>query len=471
LANQQHDGPKSGEGSMGYRRLVQFHENPKIISLWLGLTGPLLRWLTPSRRRLILAIAAVWTGLKRPVRALVKAGAWSEVTPEIISSFLVVAVIFAFFWLCYRTASKFSSLPSFIRSNPQLSLHALFWLLLIVVWNISPEAGIWRIVLVGLAIKLPFFLWRVGYMLLSAKRGKMAGTGFKDHLMYLWPSYGGSNTPYGKGLEYLSRNEAKDEEALARAQLAGIRLLLLCSLWQVVMAVMNGLVFGSDNYVRQALGGFTLDVPHIEELLKQSRSVSPWMAWACLYFELIRDVLRHAIGGHEIIGIVRLAGFYVFRNTYKPLLSETVVEFWNRYYYYFKEIMVEFFFYPTFIGWFRKWPKVRLLAAVYMAAFVGNMYYHLIGKEEKLANADFHGLWVSLHTRLFYCFMLSAGIFISMLREQRRAGQPRTRIFLRRGLSIFGVWTFFAIINIWNQGGSAPFFSVTKFFLGLIGLT
>ena len=148
-----------------------------------------------------------------------------------------------------------------------------------------------------------------------------------------------------------------------------------------------------------------------------------------------------------------------------------MVEFWNRYYYYFKEIMVEFFFYPTFIGWFRKWPRLRLFAAVFMAAFVGNMYYHLIGKAEKLAYGDFHGLWVSLHTRLVYCFLLSAGIFISMLREQRRAGRPRTRIFLGRGLSIFAVWTFFAIINIWNQGGAAPFSVVTKFFLGLIGLT
>ena len=456
---------------MGLHGLFQFHENPKIISFWLGLTGPLLRWLTPSRRRLLLALGAVWIALKRPLKELVKVSSWSEVSPEIISSFLVVVIIFGIFWLCYRTALKFSSLPSFVRSHPQLSLHSFYWLLLIVLWNTSPESGIWRIVLVALAIKLPFFLWRLGYMLMSAKRGKMAGTGFKDHVMYLWPSYGGSNTPYGKGLDYLSRNEAKDEEALARAQLAGIRLFLLAAIWKVVMAIMNGLVFGEDNYVRQVLGGFTLDLPHVNRLVRQSGAVSPAVGWLCLYLELIRDVLRHAISGHEIIGTLRFFGFYVFRNTYKPLLSETIVEFWNRYYYYFKEVMVEFFFYPTFIGWFRKWPRLRLFAAVYMAAFFGNMYYHLIGKEAKLAYGDFQGLWVSLHTRLFYCFLLSAGIFISMLREQQRAGRPRTRSILLRGLAIFGVWTFFAIINIWNQGGAAPFFDVTKFFLGLIGLT
>ena len=44
-----------------------------------------------------------------------------------------------------------------------------------------------------------------------------------------------------------------------------------------------------------------------------------------------------------IVGYLRLCGFNVFRNTYKPLLAETMVEFWNRYYYYFKELLVNFF--------------------------------------------------------------------------------------------------------------------------------
>jgi len=456
---------------MGLHGLIQFHENTKIISLWLSLTGPLLRWLTPSRRRLLLAMGAVGIALKQPVRELLKVGSWSEISPDVISSFLVVAIIFGLLWASYRTALKFSSLPSFLRSNPQLCLHALFWLLLIVLWNTSPDAGIWRIVLMGLAINLPYFLWRVGYLLMSGKRGKMAGSGFKDHLMYLWPSYGGSDTPYGKGLEYLSRNEANDEGALARAQLAGIRLLLLALVWKVVMAILDGLVFGTDNSVQQAMGGFTLGMPRLKELIGQSRNVSFGLAWASLYCELIMDVLKLAIRGHEIIGLVRIFGFYVFRNTYKPLLAETVVEFWNRYYYYFKEVMVDFFFYPTFMGWFRKWPMLRLFTAVFMAAFVGNMYYHVINKPERLAYGNFQNLWLSLNGRLFYCFLLSTGIFISMLRQQRRAGQPPARSILQQGLSIFGVWTFFAIINIWNQGASGSFFDATKFFLTLIGLT
>jgi hypothetical protein len=471
LADQVHTKPKDKEGRNRIIRLLQFHENVKVISAWLGLAGPVLTWLTPSRRRTILIAGALWIALKRPLKQLTKAHVWSEAAPDIISVIFVTIIIFAFLWFCYRSALKFASLPPFIRRNPQLCLHALFWIVLVVLWNTSPEAGIWRVILVGLAINLPFFLWRLGYMLISAKRGKVAGTRFRDHLMYLCPVYGGSNTPYGKGLEYLSRHEAKDEEALARAQLAGIRLLILAGLWRGVRLIMDGLVFGLDNPVHHVLGGFALEIPRLGQLLKQPEMASIGIAWVSLYCELIKDVLDLAVKGHQIIGILRLSGFYVFRNTYKPLLAESVVEFWNRYYYYFKEIMADFFFFPTFVSWFRKQFVLRLFSAVFMAAFVGNMYYHLIRLGEQLAQAHFNDIWLTLHARLFYCFLLSLGIFVSMLREQRQAGKSGARRgMVRRGLSIFGVWTFFAVINIWNQKGGVAFVQVTKFFLRLIGI-
>jgi hypothetical protein len=473
LVNKFPTGLKAQEGRRILSRLVQFHEDPKIIAGWVGLTGPLLHWLTPPRRRSLLALGAIGLALKvlvDPLKEVGQSHAWMEALTDIIPQLLVVFILLGFLWLSYRLALRFSSLPSFVRRNPQICLHAVFWMLLIVIWSISPEVGIWRMVLVGLAIMLPFFLWRLGYLLFAGQRGKVAGTRFRDHLMYLWPVYGGSNTPYGKGHEYLSRHEAKDEEALARAQLAGIRLLILAGLWFVSKEVMNGLVFGVDNSVRLALGGFTLGVPRLGPLVEKPEMASVGLAWVALYCELFINVLHRAVKGHVIIGVLRLFGFYIFRNTYKPLLAETVVGFWNRYYYYFKEILVDFFFYPTFARWFRKKPVIRLFAAVFMAAFIGNMYYHLIRMADTLAAGDLEAIWLSLHSRLFYCLLLSLGIFISMWREQRRTRQSRARGIVRRGLSIFGVWTFFAVIHIWNQKGPTTFFSLTHFFLGLIGL-
>jgi D-alanyl-lipoteichoic acid acyltransferase DltB (MBOAT superfamily) len=137
-----------------------------------------------------------------------------------------------------------------------------------------------------------------------------------------------------------------------------------------------------------ALGGFTVGLPELRNLMAQGAD-APWaVSWASVYAELFADVLRLAIKGHLIVGFLRLYGFHVFRNTYKPLLAESVVEFWNRYFYYFKELLVTFFFMPTFTGVgrrFQRIPALRLLAAVVAAAFVGNVYYHLIKESAALA--------------------------------------------------------------------------------------
>jgi hypothetical protein len=105
-----------------------------------------------------------------------------------------------------------------------------------------------------------------------------------------------------------------------------------------------------------------------------------------------------------------------------------------------------------------------------MAAFVGNMYYHLIRMTQELVARDWEAVWSFLGPRLIYCFILSLGIFISMVREQGRLRQDRSRSIPRRALAIFGVWSFFAVINIWNQRGAGTFESITRLFLGLAGL-
>ena len=57
-----------------------------------------------------------------------------------------------------------------------------------------------------------------------------------------------------------------------------------------------------------------------------------------------------------------------------------------------------------------------------------------------------------------------------MLREQNRRGQAVAAGTAPRWLRIFGVWTFFSLISIWNTDGGAPFLRRVDFFLGLFCL-
>lgn len=457
---------------MALRDLSQFHEHPAAIAWWMNRGGRVLVWLTPpARRRTMLALAAVLVGVVTSFNLLAKHKGLAAPI-EGSAAALVVFAQFVLVWLVYRAAQSFAHLPAALRRHPQLALHGCFWVLLVILWASPAAAGPWRIVLLGLACLAPMLLWRCAYLLLAGQHGRMAGTGPRDHLMYLWPAYGGSETPYGKGLAYLSQCEAKTTEALARSQLAGIKLLLLALLLRLLLTAYEGVLYGPGNRLTAALGGYTLGLPKIETLLAMSAQAPKWQAWASVYGDLFAQVLRLAVKGHLIVGFLRLYGFNVFRNTYKPLLAESVVEFWNRYFYYFKELLTTFFFMPTFVGLgkrLRAWPQLRLLVAVLAAALVGNVYYHVI-KEPALVQGQFLQVLLAHRSRMFYCLLLAVGIFVSMLREQRRRGQPPAPGELRRIQRIFGVWTFFSLISIWNADGGAPFLTRVDFFLRLFGL-
>lgn len=450
-------------------RLGGMHEDPAILARWRAWAGPVLRRLTPARRRLILLLGAIVVAVDHPLEDVADVRAWwPGGGPGAAGAAVVVVLLSGFLVLAWMAARRFAQWPAFARRWPQICVHAVFWILLALAWLSAPATGSWRAVLACVIVSLPFLLWRVGYLLKSAQRGRLAGSFLADHLFHLWPAFGGSNTPYGKGPDYLFSCEARDEEALARSQLAGFRLLLLGAAWSILQAALDGLVFSDGDVLPARLAAWSLGLPRLGTLLGGA-SAPMGVAWSVLYLELFHDVLRLAAKGHLVIGVLRLFGFNVFRNTYKPLLAETVAEFWNRFFYYFKELLAQFFFYPAFARFPRLRPAPRLLIAVFAAAFLGNLYYHLLAEEDLLLRQDARGLWLALGPRAIYCALLALGIFVSMRREQGRGGQPRVRGPWRRAASIFGVWTFFAIIHVWSFPAEVGVVKRTQFFASLLG--
>lgn len=457
------------EAMLTWDQLRHLHKHPRTIALWRSLLGPLLRWLNPTRRRWLLGLGALVIAVKHPVEMVRSSAKHFDINSIPASALLVAMLMFLYVICCYRAAERFASLPAFVRRRPLVCLHSGFWVLLTVLWTTTSVSPALRTVLAGCATVMPFLLWRISYLLQTAQRGKMTGTHLLDHALYIWPVWGGTNTPYGKGLDYLRSTEATDEESLARSQLAGLKMFVLAMFCRVGEKVIDGLVFGSEsNIVRRAMGGATLGLPTVDAILRtQPGTHAVWMSWVAIYCDLFLRVFALGAFGHVIVGYIRLCGFNVFRNTYKPLLAETIVEFWNRYYYYFKELLVNFFFLPTFVRYFRRSPRMRLFTAVFASAFFGNVYYHAI-QGHSLVRGDWTALTEMLLPRLGYCFLLALGIYVSMLREKQRSRARPSRPWPRRALAIFGVWTFFAFISLWHHGAQS-FHARFRFLLGLIG--
>jgi hypothetical protein len=117
-----------------------------------------------------------------------------------------------------------------------------------------------------------------------------------------------------------------------------------------------------------------------------------------------------------------------------------------------------------------------MFAATMAAAFLGNVYYHVLRDAAELIPAGAGEAWSRIAPRAFYAFLLGLGVFVSMLREQERRGkttelQSPLGIRLRLLRRISGVWLFYALIHIWNVHSAAGGFKErTVFFLSLFGI-
>jgi hypothetical protein len=377
-------------------------------------------------------------------------------------------VVFVALYGCVRAAASLDRLPRAVRRRPQTWLHLLLWTALAGAWLLPAESPRLAPNVVRLSVAcLPFLVWRCGYLLLAGRRRTAAGTSFADHFFYLAPVHGGTPVPYGKGYDYLADTDAADARARARTRLSGLTLLGLAWAWIGVQGVMDRFVFGD---ARGSLG-----LHRLGELVSAYDGPVPlaW-AWLTLPAELVSSTLSLAIYGHFVVGALRLCGFAVLRNTYKPLVSESLVDFWNRYYFYFKELLAEFFFFPVYVRWFKRRPRLRLLAATMAAAWLGNVYYHVLLELPALARAGPAGAWSLISPRVFYAFLLAIGIFVSLVRQRSLRAGARAGDALRSGAvrlrRIAGVWLFYSIIHIWNVGPlELTFAQRTRFFLSLFG--
>jgi D-alanyl-lipoteichoic acid acyltransferase DltB (MBOAT superfamily) len=173
-----------------------------------------------------------------------------------------------------------------------------------------------------------------------------------------------------------------------------------------------------------------------------------YLCWSSLAAFFVGDLLNMSVWGGVIVACARMAGFRLLRNTYRPLESTSLAEFWNRYYFYYKELLVDHFFYPAFLRYFRKHRRLRMFFATFAAACVGNLLFHLIRDIHFVAEM---GLWNALvgeQSHAFYTLVLATGVALSQMRP-RNAGLSRGWL---RGRVLPCLWVagFFCVLHVFD---------------------
>jgi len=302
------------------------------------------------------------------------------------------------------------------------------------------QAFLWSFVLL-----LAAYFWYFAYAL--AGQRKKHPPDLVAHFATFHPFFAPHTMiPFGKGASDLKRVEATEAAELAVTQLKGLKLLMWAFVLRTVQWGFNWAVF-----VR---GGVPTLPTAFREFLASGQVLEH--SFLSVLANFPEHLLTLAVMGHAMVATARLAGFRILRNTYRPLRSRTIAEFWNRYTFYFKELLVQFYFYPTYIRCFKNYPRLRLAFATFMAAGVGNFIFHLLLEDDTIV---VRGVWataVSLQAYAFYCVVLTGGIVVSQLRTRR--AEPHASWWRRQFLPSLGVMAFYCFLTL---------FDGTRLFVGL----
>jgi hypothetical protein len=301
-----------------------------------------------------------------------------------------------------------------------------------------PRLALWSF----LSVYTPY-IWFLAYALVDQRARDRSPDTFQ--LGTFHPFWGGpSSIPFGKGAGFLRKTLSKTPADLAVTQIKGVKLLLWSNLLLGLKMVLTWLCEEQLNIpsVELAVGAYL-----------EGQGFPIALGWSALLWSTAKFCLRTAYWGHLFIGGARLAGFRLPRATWRPLESRTLIEYFNRFSYYFKELLVDFFFVPTFFRVFRKHPRLRMFFATFMAAGVGNAIFHFVREVDLLATMGVAASIDSFTSYAFYCVILATGIGISQVRAN--AGYSPSSTLAGRLWSFLTVWGFVVCLHVFSDESRA----------------
>jgi hypothetical protein len=417
----------------------------KPISVFLLATA----WF-PERRRMWVSIAALcWVVITPPVdlwlvRELAEqhnAQAWVNAWP------LAVPISWLLAYAYLRTIKKYPR--SVVARRPLVGLVAL--LFACIVATRIPVTGLAWVILISSTLAFGHYLWFFAYWILEnaapTRRPSLTDVG-------AWrPFWGFSHVPYAKGNAYLRQIEAKDDDQLLRSQLAALRLLAWAAVLSCVLYLGIRILYRTD-------GSFT-SLPSVSRnallptypmalTAEQAGRPYPWLIrWLAVIVHFLLRITALAIAGHKIVAICRMAGFNALRNTISPFLSTSIADFYNRVYYYFKELLVACFFFPTYLRYFKKHPRLRVVVATIAAAGLGNLLFHFLRDIHFILRFGFLAAVRLYSSYAVYAFVLASAIAISQLRQLGHRHRQLSR--LGRIRALVGVLTFYAVVSVFEE--------------------
>ena len=264
-----------------------------------------------------------------------------------------------------------------------LIIFSFYFLLLTLISYFVPNGA--------LSVLIWIFVWALGkficYLLVSVSKETkpMAAILQVSFFLPFWSHYA---WPMPIDLQRLCESEARDQSEFYRVQLSGFKLLI----WSLVLAFLYDCLRYFFFNVPPGISGifFIKKLPHFSlptvyeigfnEFNKLKLSAKFY--WVDLILSGFRYPLLAAAKAGICVSIARMAGFNLFRSTYKPYQAKNFADLLKRLGFYYNELLVRIFFYPIwgFLRPVHRYKSLRLWFTIFLTIGMGGFLLHIFSR-------------------------------------------------------------------------------------------
>jgi len=430
---------------------------PHLALIGAALLGVVL-W--PQRRMAIVSAASALFFIARPYRT----AEWATLTGDFAAANALhgdmvqsaAAAAFLLFAMAFLALQR--TVPAAFFSRRPLLALILLWFALFASALAVPAASLGGLLLWTMAGVGVSSMWMLAYVANDQKAGVRIPDNARAAMIR--PFWGGGAEGIGKSWAYLSKFDARTPEELAATRLKAVKL----AVWGLILAIVWA---AADRVFYTDIGLLPITDAVIAHAAGYGRG--SLHGWASLVANFVVDLLAISVWGHLIVAAVRMLGYRIPRNTFNPLASRSIAEFWNRYFFYFKEMLVDFFFYPAFVRFFRTNIKLRIAFATLCAAGLGNFLFHFMRETHVFATKPWLEALAVFQSAAVYSMLLAAGLIISQWRGRKPLPEHGFLAYqVRPRLVVIG---FFCLLKIFDDlSGEGSLAERFFFALSLIGI-
>lgn len=311
--------------------------------------------------------------------------------------------------------------------------------------------GIISILSIAVALIIMKCFWYISYSMLSTSSSQQPTLlTYLGSIAPIW-SFGFVRIhAVPRGITEIISSSSEDTSQFTKTQLKGLKIAYFAMIYKIIAVIFFHIFYNFPFSLPQSLH---LSLPQFDFAYPpfigfssyNQMAISLWEKWFFVLFRPGFYILYEMAGNAGlVIAFVNLLGFDIQKSVVKPHLAKNFHDFFNRVYFYYNSLIIQFFFIPIYQVLFKLKikSKMRIFIGIFLAIIIGGLTITYIRGTSHIIQYGFLNSFYMSIGRSFYLVGLSLFVGLSIIFNDQIS-----KLRITQPIRIFIIYFIYAILN------------------------